>query len=153
MRKISFDTSVGAVVLDGTIIAPLPLAHFRKALESAVFPADEFRPNNDFTTFGLEGTLDGEIFGINVTYNGNTLEAVWLAWDGGVTKKKGYETSKSELINDKNKLTKILSKILEREPSEKTEAYSNFAYDWGDISVSAALASAMVAVGINWRNP
>lgn len=152
MSKILFDTSAGRLLLDGTVIAPLPLQSFRAILTAARLHADEFRPNDDFTTFGLEGNLDGEVFGINISYSRDMFESAWLAWDGGTSKVKGYNTSKKELIADKNKLTKILSQIFGKQPEEQTESYSSFQYNWGDISVSAAIASAMVAVGITWKN-
>lgn len=152
MNRISFDTSVGTLLLDGTPIAPLPIQSFRNLLTTVLPRADEFRPNDDFTTFGFEGNFDGEAFGINITYSGDIFDSAWLAWDGGISKIRGYNISKNELIADKNRLTRFLSKALEKEPDEQTESYSSFRYKWGDISASAAIASAMVAIGITWRN-
>jgi hypothetical protein len=79
------------------------------------------------------------------------LIKICFAWNDGISSKKGYEATENELINDKNKLTRFLEKIVGKRP-EVTECTNNvFLYGWGYISTAASLQSAIVTIGVSWH--
>lgn len=151
MNKITIDASRGILFLNDVPIAPLSIVQLRHNLLLAKATAEEILPSIDYITFGLDGSIKGEEFGVNITYQKNALVSVWLAWDGGIVQKKGYETSERELIADKNRLTKFMSRLLGKEPESRFYNHDVFSYEWGSISVAASLNSTLVTAGISWK--
>lgn len=128
MNYIHLDAASGSLSLNSVTIAPKSLSDFRDAVSRLGFVVREMHPNNDFVTFSLSGKLKDEEFGIDITYEGEKLYSVWLAWDGGITKKKGYETSEKELLIDKNQLSRFLSKILGKLPDDQDYTHDVFQF-------------------------
>lgn len=150
MNTIHLDPSSGSLSLDSVAIAPKSVGQLRDAFSRLGLAVREMHPNNDLVAFALSGELRGEEFGINITYRNEELHSVWLAWDGGITKKKGYETSEKELLTDKNQLSRFVSKILGKPPDVKEYTHDVFQFRWGRISVAASLKSTIVSIGLHW---
>ena len=97
------------------------------------------------------GSLNEFEFGINFIFENYCMKSVWLSWDGGNTKKYGYNSTENQLIFDKNSLARLLTKVLEKNPDEVKKSFSAFNFPWGSISASASIQSAMASIGISWN--
>lgn len=150
MNTIAIDLSSGALLVGATVIAPKSIDEFRQTVLGLGLSIREMVPNAGFITFGMSGTWCGETFGINITYHDGVLQPVWLAWAGGIKSKKGYETTEVELVADKNRLSKLLSKYFKKDPDIQEHTHDVFEFDWGRVSVAASLKSTLVSVGLRW---
>ena len=97
------------------------------------------------------GSLNEFEFGINFIFENYCMKSVWLSWDGGNTKKYGYNSTENQLISDKNNLARLLAKVLEKNPDEVKKIFSAFSFPWGSISASASIQSTMASIGISWN--
>jgi len=151
MKKISFDTKNGYLLLSGIIIAPLNEYEFTKTAEENKIEIENNQTNTYVHNLSTCGKLNEFEFGINFTFENYCMTSVWLSWDGGNTKKYGYNTTENQLIADKNSLAKLLSEVLGKDPDEIKKTFSAFNFPWGNISASASLQSAMTSIGISWN--
>ena len=151
MKKISFDIKNGYFLLDNILMAPLNESAFIKNAKENKIEIENNQTNTYVHILSTCGKLNEFEFGINFTFENSSMKNVWLSWDGGNTKKNGYNTTESQLIADKNNLAKLLAKIFDRAPDEITKTYSAFHFQWGDISASASLQSTITAIGISWN--
>lgn len=151
MKKISFDTKNGYLLLSGAIIAPLNEYEFTKTAEENNIEIEKNQTNTYVHNLSTCGKLNEFEFGINFTFENYYMTSVWLSWDGGNTKKYGYNTTEKQLISDKNSLTKLLAEVLGKDPDEIKKTFSAFNFSWGNISASASIQSAMTVIGISWN--
>jgi len=151
MKKISFDTKNGYLLLSGIIIAPLNEYEFTKTAEENKIEIENNQTNTYVHNLSTCGKLNEFEFGINFTFENYCMTSVWLSWDGGNTKKYGYNTTENQLIADKNSLAKLLAEVFGKDPDEIKKTFSSFNFPWGNISASASLQSAMTAIGISWN--
>ena len=151
MKKISFDTKNGYLLLKDVMIAPLKECEFIKTAKENKIEIENKKTNTCIRNLSTCGSLNEFEFGINFTFENYCMTSVWLSWDGGNTKKYGYNTTEYQLIADKNRLAKLLAKILEKGPDEIKKTFFAFNFSWGNISASASLQSAMASIGLSWN--
>lgn len=151
MSNMQLDVSSGKISIDGHLVAPMNLSGFECAIKANGIEAQDCTRNEGWPTFGLEVKIDGQEFWMNISFKGNELYSVWLSWNGGISEKKGYDTTERELISDKNALSKFLSRKIGKQPEVKDYNRDIFLFDWGYVSASASLQSVMVSVGIAWQ--
>lgn len=151
MKKISFDTKNGYLLLDNIMIAPLNEYEFIKIAKENNIEIEKNRTNTYVHNLSTCGSLNEFEFGINFNFENYCMTSVWLSWDGGNTKKYGYSTTEKQLISDKNSLTRLLAKVLEKDPDETKKTFSAFNFPWGNISASASIQSAMTSIGMSWK--
>lgn len=151
MKKVSFDTKNGYLLLDGIMMAPLDEFEFIKTAKENDIEIEDNKTNTYVHNLSTCGSLNEFEFGINFTFENYCMKSVWLSWDGGNTKKYGYNTTENQLIDDKNRLANLLAKVLGKYPDEIKKPFSAFNFSWGNISASASLQSAMDSIGISWN--
>jgi hypothetical protein len=151
MKKISFDTKNGYLLLDGIMMAPLDESEFIKIAKENDIKIEDNKTNTYVHNLSTCGSLNEFEFGINFTFKNYCMKSVWLSWDGGNTKKYGYKTTEKQLISDKNSLTKLLAEVLGKDPDEIKKTFSASNFPWGNISASASIQSAMTSIGISWN--
>ena len=151
MKKISFDTKNGYLLLDDIIISPLNEIEFIKISKENNIKIENNETNTYVHNLSTCGSLNEFEFGINFIFENYCMKSVWLAWDGGNTKKYGYNTTENQLIADKKSLEKLLTKVFNKHPDEIKKTYSAFNFSWGNISASASIQSAMTSIGISWN--
>jgi hypothetical protein len=118
MKKISFDTKNGYLLLDSIMMAPLNESEFIKTAKENDIEIEDKKTNTYVHNLSTCGSLNEFEFGINFTFENYCMKSVWLSWDGGNTKKYGYDTTENQLISDKNRLAKLLAKVLGKSPDE-----------------------------------
>ena len=101
MKKISFDTKNGYLLLDGIMMAPLNESEFIKIAKENDIEIEDNETNTYVHNLSTCGSLNEFKFGINFTFENYCMKSVWLSWDGGNTKKYGYNTTENQLIADK----------------------------------------------------
>ena len=131
--------------------APLNESEFIKIAKENNIEIEDNETNTYVPNLSTCGSLNEFEFGINFTFENYCMKSVWLSWDGGNTKKYGYNTTEYQLIADKNRLANLLTKVLEKCPDEIKKTFSAFNFSWGNISASASLQSAMTSIGISWN--
>ena len=151
MKKVSFDTRNGYLLLDGIMMAPLNESDFIKIAKENDIEIEDNKTNTYVHNLSTCGSLNEFEFGINFIFENYCMKSVWLSWDGGNTKKYGYNSTENQLISDKNNLTRLLAKVLEKNPDEVKKTFSAFNFPWGSISASASIQSAMASIGISWN--
>ena len=151
MKKVSFDTRNGYLLLDGIMMAPLNESDFIKIAKENDIEIEDNKTNTYVHNLSTCGSLNEFDFGINFIFENYCMKSVWLSWDGGNTKKYGYNSTENQLISDKNNLTRLLAKVLEKNPDEVKKTFSAFNFPWGSISASASIQSAMASIGISWN--
>lgn len=151
MKKISFDTKNGYLLLDNILMAPINEYEFIKTSKENNIEIQNNQTNTYVHTLSTCGKLNEFEFGINFTFENSLMKNVWLSWDGGNTKKYGYNTTENQLLDDKKSLAKLLTKIFDRDPDEIKKTFSAFHFSWGNISASASLQSVMTAIGMSWN--
>jgi hypothetical protein len=123
MNKLTFSTHDGNILINGQVVAPLSLSDFKMVAEKYRVAYEEFSPNIGWITIGIDVELSSNEFGMNIFYNENILKMCSFSWGGGTSALKGYDTTEGELISDKNKLTKLVARILSKAPDKKS--YNN----------------------------
>lgn len=151
MKKISFDTKNGYILLDNIVIAPLGEIEFIERSIKYKFEIMTNQTNTHIHNFSTFGTLNEFEFGVNFIFENSFMKSIWLFWDGGNSKKYGYNTTENQLIADKNNLAKLLAKIFDKEPDEIQKTFSVFYFPWGNVSASASIQSSTTAIGISWN--
>lgn len=151
MKNVEFDFTKGLILIEGYVVAPLNLDDFLRVTEQHLIETKDCTRNQDWPTYGLETKINVQDFWMNVSFHQKELHSVWFLWNGGIAGKKGYDTTENELITDKNSLTKILVKIIGKQPEVKEYNHNVFLFDWGYISIAASLQSAMVTIGVSWQ--
>ena len=151
MKKVSFDTKNGYLLLDGIMMAPLNESEFIKIAKENKIEIENKKTNTCIRNLSTCGSLNEFEFGINFIFENYCMKSVWLSWDGGNTKKYGYNSTENQLIFDKNSLARLLTKVLEKNPDEVKKSFSAFNFPWGSISASASIQSAMASIGISWN--
>ena len=151
MKKISFDTKNGYLLLKDVMIAPLKECEFIKTAKENKIEIENNKTNTCIRNLSTCGSLNEFEFGINFIFENYCMKSVWLSWDGGNTKKYGYNSTENQLIFDKNSLARLLTKVLEKNPDEVKKSFSAFNFPWGSISASASIQSAMASIGISWN--
>lgn len=151
MKKVSFDTRNGYLLLDGIMMAPLNESDFIKIAKENDIEIEDNKTNTYVHNLSTCGSLNEFDFGINFIFENYCMKSVWLSWDGGNTKKYGYNSTENQLISDKNNLTRLLARVLEKNPDEVKKTFSAFNFPWGSISASASIQSAMASIGISWN--
>ncbi len=152
MNNILFASSSGSLAINTVTIAPKSLSEIRDAFSCLGLVVREMHPTSDLVSFALSGEFHGEQFGIYITYKGEELYSAWLAWDGGITRKKGYETTEKELLVDKNQLSRLFSKIIGKSPDVKEYTHDAFHFPWGRVSIAASLRATIVSIGFHWNS-
>ena len=151
MKKVSFDTKNGYLLLDGIMMAPLNESYFIKIAKENDIEIEDNKTNTFVHNLSTCGILNEFEFGINFIFENYCMKSVWLSWDGGNTKKYGYNSTENQLISDKNNLARLLAKVLEKNPDEVKKIFSAFSFPWGSISASASIQSTMASIGISWN--
>jgi hypothetical protein len=151
MKKVSFDTRNGYLLLDGIMMAPLNEYDFIKIAKENDIEIENNKTNTYVRNLSTCGSLNEFEFGINFIFENYCMKSVWLSWDGGNTKKYGYNSTENQLISDKNNLARLLAKVLEKNPDEVKKFFSAFSFPWGSISASASIQSTMASIGISWN--
>lgn len=151
MKKVSFDTRNGYLLLDGIMMAPLNESDFIKIAKENDIEIEDNKTNTYVHNLSTCGSLNEFDFGINFIFENYCMKSVWLSWDGGNTKKYGYNSTENQLISDKNNLTRLLARVLKKNPDEVKKTFSAFNFPWGSISASASIQSAMASIGISWN--
>ena len=131
------------------MIAPLKECEFIKTAKENKIEIENKKTNTCIRNLSTCGSLNEFEFGINFIFENYCMKSVWLSWDGGNTKKYGYNSTENQLIFDKNSLARLLTKVLEKNPDEVKKSFSAFNFPWGSISASASIQSAMASIGIS----
>lgn len=150
MSHLKFSIADGKILMDGKTIAPLDFIDFKIIANRIGINFYESSPMKRWKNIGLDVEFSSNKFGMTMSYEEGKLYSCWFGWDGGISKLKGYETTERELIADKNLLTKIMVKNLNKSPDVKNYNHDIFQFDWGQISTSASIQSTSVAIGIAW---
>lgn len=151
MKKIFFNTKNGYLLLDDIIIAPLNESEFIKITKENDIEIEKNETNTHMHNLSTCGSLNEFEFGINFIFENYCMTSVWLSWDGGNTKKYGYNTTEKQLLADKNRLVKLLVIVLGKSPDEIKKTFSAFNFSWGDISASASIQSTITSIGMSWN--
>lgn len=151
MKTISFDTKNGYLLLNDIVVAPLGEHEFIKIAKKNNIEIKNNQTNTYVHNLSTCGIINEFEFGINFIFENCCIKHVWLSWDGGNTKKYGYNITENQLIFDKNSLTQLLTKIINKSPDETKKSFSAFNFPWGNISASASIQSATASIGISWN--
>lgn len=133
------------------MMAPLNEYDFIKIAKENDIEIENNKTNTYVRNLSTCGSLNEFEFGINFIFENYCMKSVWLSWDGGNTKKYGYNSTENQLISDKNNLARLLAKVLEKNPDEVKKFFSAFSFPWGSISASASIQSTMASIGISWN--
>lgn len=152
MDEFKLDTRTGHFLVEDYVVLPLPRAQFETLISARLIEIENVAIVDDSKSFHFSGNINSYEFGINVSYLGNELSLCWLAWEGGFSGHKGYATSESELIADKNALSKFISTISGKPPETKQYNHDVFMFEWGNISTSACLQAVIATIGVHWRS-
>lgn len=79
MKKISFDTKNGHLLLDNTMIAPLNEYEFIKIAKENNIEIEKNRTNTYVHNLSTCGSLNEFEFGINFTFENYCMTGVWLS--------------------------------------------------------------------------
>jgi hypothetical protein len=150
MNNFNIDVKNGEISINNQIIYTPRNTDLPRSLENFGFTSTTRNP--DYPSHGIEVNFLGEKLSLTITTHQTAIYSAWMLWNGGAAGRKGYECTEIELISDKNSLSKKLSLALGKQPSQINYNKNIFMYDWGDISVSAAIQSMMVSIGLSWRN-
>lgn len=152
MKNIKINIEDGTFSIDNTIVAPLDKFTFLDTINKNHIPFEKINSNSITDNFSLDGKIKEYEFGVKLFFKDESIEILWLAWDGGNSKKFGYNTTEDQLISDKNHLTKLLNEIFNKKPDCKKRTNDTFNFHWGHISTSASIQSSTVSIGIFWKN-
>ena len=81
MKKISFDTKNGYLLLDDIIISPLNEIEFIKISKENNIKIENNETNTYVHNLSTCGSLNEFEFGINFIFENYCMKSVWLAWD------------------------------------------------------------------------
>lgn len=151
MKVIYFNTESGQLMLNNIHVAPFDEQKFIVNMKENAIDIEKHTTGTHIRNFSTSRSLKGLEFGINFIFDCAHMQSVWMSWDGGNTKKYGYDTTESQLLSDKDTLVKLLSKSFNRNPDEINKASSTFQFPWGHISASASIQSSTAAIGISWN--
>lgn len=138
-------------MINGCVAAPLDLDDFIRALNANNIPFANTTRNADWPTYGIKVSIQNQSYWGSFSFHEKKFDSAWLSWDGGITSRKGYNTTEKELIADKNALSKFMANIIGKEPEVREYNHDMFMFDWGYVSTSASLQSVAVTVGISWN--
>lgn len=142
----------GVIEVKGAVIAPLDIDGTRVGCVKMKLPIVEHDAKNGWKKIMANISINNEIFGMNMNFFNGKLQSIWFSWLGGKVGKKGYNASERDLIEDKNKLSKLMAKsILGKNPDLKDYNKDVYYFDWGYISISASIQSNIVVMGMVWE--
>lgn len=87
---------------------------------------------------------------VNLRFKDNTLQEIGIVWLDGKVQKLGYEAEIKDLLLEKDTLSRLLAKRLNREPNDMTLGATYFQMPWGLIYVSADQKSSYCSVVIDY---
>lgn len=150
MKKFKIDIVSGNVFLGDVKILPRDKANFCSVAGLEFVKKSDYSVN--FTIFSNSQTVWGSYpFQAKVWFTGDLLHLFSLHWLDGMTKQKGWNSDESDLIHDKSSLTRLIKKIVGRDP-DKTEEYEDiFDFDWGSIKVLGVRKAFYPKIDISWR--
>lgn len=95
MKKISFNTKTGYILLDNIAIAPIGEIEFiEKSLKYKIEIITN-QTNTHIHIFSTFGTLNEFEFGVNFIFESFLIKNIWLFWDGGNSKNTGTTPQKT----------------------------------------------------------
>ena len=109
---------------------------------------------NEFETYSIRNIhfLNLETR-VNFRFKNGTLCIIEIIWTDGITNRLGYDSSHSDMINEKKYLSKLISKSLGQSAETSTKYEDFFSFSWGYIIVKAdqksSLCSTMIIYGKN----
>ena len=115
---------------------------------------ESFGKINEFETYSMQNIqfLDLETR-VNFRFKNGILYIVEIIWTDGITNRLGYDSSHSDMINEKKYLSKLISKSLGQSAETSTKYEDFFSFSWGYIIVKAdqksSLCSTMIIYGKN----
>ena len=113
-----------------------------------------FGKTNEFETYSMRNIqfLNVETR-VNFRLKNGILCIIEIFWTDGVTNRLGYNSSHSDMINEKKYLSKLVSKSLGQSAEISTKYEDFFSFSWGDILIKAdqksSLCSTMIIYGKN----
>lgn len=152
MNVFDIDLKSGFIFINKCHVAPLGLPDFKRISEASGIGFEDVARNSDWPMYGAKVWIRDKEFWMNVSFFCENIESVWLSWCGGVVQAKGFNAEESDLIFDKNALSKFIKLVVGKCPDKKEYNHDVYLFEWGKISVSASLQSISVNVGISWKS-
>lgn len=115
---------------------------------------ENFGEINEFETYSMRNIkfLNLETR-VNFRFKNGILYIIEIIWTDGITNRLGYDSSHSDMINEKKYLSKLISKSLGQSTETSTKYEDFFSFSWGYIIVKAdqksSLCSTMIIYGKN----
>ena len=109
---------------------------------------------NEFETYSIQNInfLNLETR-VNFRFKNGILCIIEIIWTDGITNRLGYNSSQSDMINEKKYLSKLISKSLDQSAETSTKYEDFFSFSWGYILIKAdqksSLCSTMIIYGKN----
>lgn len=148
---MEIDVLSGNVLLDHLTI--LPLGEMDFLLAAGQFFTNK---NNYPVELGLTSYTNGDVkfgssfFQLEIWFRDSNLEMLSMDWLGGITKEKGWNSSDSDLIHDKNSLTRLVRKMVGKNPERMDEYEDLFEFEWGLIFVHCVRKAMYAKIDITW---
>lgn len=90
---------------------------------------------------------------VNLRFKNEILYIIEIIWTDGITNRLGYDSSHSDMINEKKYLSTLISKSLGQSAETSTKYEDFFSFSWGYILIKAdqksSLCSTMIIYGKN----
>ncbi|NVI83194.1 MULTISPECIES: hypothetical protein [Janthinobacterium] len=109
---------------------------------------------NEFETYSMQNIqfLNVETR-VNFRLKNGILCIIEIFWTDGITNRLGYNSSHSDMINEKKYLSKLISNSLAQSAETSTKYEDFFSFSWGYILIKAdqksSLCSTMIIYGKN----
>ncbi|MCA1863098.1 hypothetical protein LE191_23570 [Janthinobacterium sp. HSC-3S05] len=104
---------------------------------------------NEFETYSIQSInfLNLETR-VNFRFKNGILYIIEIIWTDGITNRLGYNSSHSEMINEKKYLSKLVSKSLGQSAEISTKYEDFFSFSWGHILIKADQKSSFCSIMI-----
>ena len=115
---------------------------------------ESFGEINEFETYSMQNIkfLNLETR-VNFRFKNGILYIIEIIWTDGITNRLGYDSSHSDMINEKKYLSKLISKSLDQSAETSTKYEDFFSFSWGYIIIKAdqksSFCSTMIIYGKN----
>lgn len=152
MNRLELLTATGSIALNGIKILPLSLADFLSAVDDVIVSEDDLPLDLGLSGYTIEPVkFINYAFELKVRFKDGLLKYASLAWEGGVTELKGWDSVLSDLIADKNMLSRRFAKAFNVRRDKISDDQDCFRFDWGIIEVNPVKLAMYVKMDIWWR--
>ena len=115
---------------------------------------ESFGKINEFETYSMQNIQFLHLkIRVNIRFKKGILFIIEIIWTDGITNRLGYDSSHSDMINEKRYLSMLISKSLGQSAETSTKYEDFFSFSWGYILIKAdqksSLCSTMIIYGKN----